>query len=235
MPRHLSQGHAPLSAKDILKQPVWDLPTRLFHWTLVALIAFSWWSAENHHLDWHLWAGLGVISLLLFRLLWGFVGSSTARFASFVRGPRAVVAFLRDEKSWRAAGHTPLGALSVVAILAVVGADAALGLIAADEDGFNQGPLAHLVSIDASDAARELHEMLFNGLLALIILHVAAILYYRLFRRKKLVGPMITGRGELEDGVAPMRPGRWWVAVVCLAIAIGMTRWLIAGAPPFGG
>jgi cytochrome b len=214
-----------------VKVAIWDLPTRLFHWLLASLIAFSWWSAEYHYDDLHIWSGLAVLTLLIFRLLWGFVGSSTARFASFVHGPKAVFGYLRGE--WRGIGHNPLGALSVVALLLLVAAQVGLGLVASDEDGIMQGPLAQLVSIDSSDSARELHEQLFNVLLAFIALHVAAILFYRL-RGKRLVKPMITGRGEVEPGVEPMRPAKWWVALLCLAAAIGVTRWVIAGAPPFG-
>jgi cytochrome b len=219
------------STDPAIRQPIWDLPTRLFHWLLVGLIAFSWWSAENDELDLHIWAGMAVLSLLIFRLLWGLFGSSTARFASFIRGPRAVFAYLRDASSWRTAGHTPLGALSVLALLGVIAAEVGLGLVAVDEDGFAEGPLAHLVSLDWSDLATDLHEDLFNVLLALIGLHMAAIIYYRL-RGKRLVGAMVTGKGALQPGVMPMRPGRWWAAILCLAVAIGITRWIIAGAPP---
>ena len=95
------------------KIAIWDLPTRLFHWTLAALIAFSWWTAEEHHDDLHLYSGFAILSLLLFRILWGLVGSSTARFVNFVRGPRAVSGYLRG--SWAGIGHNPLGALSVIA------------------------------------------------------------------------------------------------------------------------
>lgn len=217
------------------KQRVWDLPTRLFHWLLVALIGFSWWSAENGEIDWHIWSGIAVLTLLVFRLLWGFFGSSTARFASFIRGPAAVRDYLREPDGWRAAGHTPLGGLSVLALLGLTAIQVALGLVSVDEDGLNEGPLAGLVSIDTADAARELHEAAFNVLLAFIILHVAAILYYRLFKRKRLVGPMITGRAELDPEAQPMRPAKWWAALLCLAAALAFSRWIIAGAPPFGG
>ena len=214
------------------KVPVWDLPVRLFHWTLAALIPFSWWSAENDHLDWHIWSGCAILMLLIFRLLWGFVGSSTARFASFVRGPRGLFAYLRNSETRRGIGHSPLGALSVLALLAAVAVQVGLGLVSTDEDGFNQGPLANLVSLDASESARDLHETMFYVLLALIALHVAAILFYRLIHHKKLVGAMITGKAEAEAGAEPMRPGRWWVALLCLVAALAVTRWVIAGAPP---
>ena len=168
--------------------------------------------------------------MLIFRLLWGFVGSSTARFSSFVRGPASVVAHLRGK--WNGIGHTPLGALSVVAVLIAVAVQVGLGLIAQDEDGISMGPLAGLVSSDTSDKARDIHELWFNVILALIALHVLAIVYYRL-RGKKLTLPMITGRAALEPGTQPMRPGKWWVALLCLAVAVAVTRWVIAGAPPF--
>jgi cytochrome b len=218
----------------IEKSPVWDLPTRLFHWTLAALIGFSWWSAEEEKLDWHMWSGYAVMTLLIFRLLWGVFGSSTARFANFIRGPSAVLAYLRDSKGWQAIGHSPLGALSVVALLGLTILQVATGLFNADDDGLVEGPLSPLVSFDLSDIAHDLHDLLFNVLLAFIALHVGAILFYRLFQGKKLLGPMISGRGALDPGVEPMRPGRGWVAIVCLAAALGLTRWIIGVAPPFG-
>ena len=119
-----------------MKLPIWDLPIRLFHWVLVGLIAFSWWSAEYHYDDLHIWSGIAVLTLLIFRFLWGVFGSSTARFASFVRGPRAVFGYLRGQ--WRGIGHNPLGALSVIALLGLVTVQTVLGLIASDEDGLMQ-------------------------------------------------------------------------------------------------
>ena len=217
-----------------MKAPVWDLPIRLFHWVLTALIAFSWWSAENHETEAHIWSGIAILALLIFRLLWGLFGSSTARFGSFVRGPAVVRDYLRDNASWRFAGHTPLGALSVIALLGAVAVQVGLGLIAVDEDGLNEGPLAQLVSLETSEAARDLHESFFNILLALIVVHVAAILFYRLLVGRKLTGAMFTGRADLEPEVEPMRPGRGWVAVVCLLVALAVSRWVVAGAPPLG-
>ncbi len=218
-----------------VKVAVWDLPTRLFHWSLVALLGFSWWSAEEDHLEWHLWSGYAVMTLLLFRLLWGLVGSSTARFAKFLKGPAGVLAYLRDSRGWRAVGHTPLGALSVVALLGLTLLQVATGLFNSDDDGLVEGGLAPLVSEDVADAAHELHELLFNVLLGFSGLHVAAIVFYRLFLGKKLLGPMIGGKAALDPDVEPMRPGRGWVAVICLLVALGLTRWIIGGAPPLGG
>ncbi|HEX8838896.1 MAG TPA: cytochrome b/b6 domain-containing protein [Sphingomicrobium sp.] len=214
-----------------MKKPVWDLPIRLVHWLLAALILFSWWSVRTHHTDWHIWSGCAILALLIFRLLWGFAGSSTARFATFVRGPRGVADYFRGR--WTGVGHNPLGALSVIALLGAVAIQVGLGLVAEDEDGLYTGPLYRLVSIDTSDRARDLHENWFKVILALIALHVVAILYYRL-RGRGLLGPMITGKAVLDPGTEPMQPGKWWAALICLAVAIGITRWVIAGAPPFG-
>jgi cytochrome b len=207
------------------------LPVRLVHWLLAALIAFSWWSVHNHHTDWHIWSGCAILTLLIFRLLWGFVGSSTARFGNFVRGPRSVRDYLRGR--WTGIGHSPLGALSVLAMFVAVAVQAGLGLISQDEDGIYAGPLSRLVSSDTSDKARDLHELWFNVVLIVIVVHIGAILFYRL-RGKHLTKPMITGSAVIDGGGKAMRPAKWWVALICLGIAIALVRWVIAGAPPFG-
>lgn len=197
------------------------------------MIAFSWWSVKFDHTDWHIWSGIAILTLLVFRLLWGFFGSSTARFATFIKGPRAVRAYLRDNRSWRMAGHTPLGALSVVAMLVAIAVQVGLGLISTDPDGLYEGPLARMVSLNVTDTARDIHEYWFYVVLALIVMHVGAIIYYKLFRGQKLLKGMITGRLALVPGVAPMRPAKWWVALLCLAAAVAVARWVVAGAPPF--
>jgi cytochrome b len=118
-------------------------------------------------------------------------------------------------------------------MFAAVAVQVSLGLISQDEDGIYAGPLAGLVSSDTSDQARDIHEFWFeNVILPLIVLHVAAILFYR-FRGKGLTKTMITGHAALDPGSEPMKPGKWWVALICLAVAFGTVRWIIAGAPPF--
>ncbi len=216
----------------VVKQRVWDLPTRLFHWLLVALVGFSWWSGKNDRIDLHIWSGIAILTLLLFRLLWGFFGSSTARFANFIRGPRTVFSYLRGQ--WRGIGHSPLGALSVVALLGGLAVQVSLGLFSTDEDGLFYGPLAQFVSIDASEEIADLHDDFFNVVLTLVGIHIAAVLFYRLLLGKKLTGPMISGKAVIGPEAEPMRPAKWWVALVCIAIAIGISRWIVAGAPPFG-
>lgn len=196
------------------------------------LVALCWWSAEYDREALHLWLGYGVLFLLLFRLGWGFVGGSTARFATFLRGPGAVLVYIRNRFRWTVAGHTPLGALSVIALLTMVAVQVGTGLVMLDEDGLFGGPLAHFVSIATSDAARELHEELFYVLLALIALHVAAILLYRMALGLNLLGPMISGKADLAPGVEPMRPVPAPVAIACALVALALTAWVVAGAPP---
>ena len=225
---------APEAAPPTARVAVWDLPVRLFHWVLVGLIGFSWWSAKNEQLEWHMYSGFAILTLIVFRLLWGVFGSSTARFRNFIHGPRAIIAYVRNSRAWATVGHSPLGALSVLAMLVVLKLQIATGLINADDDGLVEAPLAHLTSLESADFIHDAHEFLFNLLLVLIGLHVAAILFYRVALGKNLLGPMVSGRAALDPATEPMRPGKWWVALLCLIAAIAVTRWLIAGAPPFG-
>ena len=148
-----------------------------FHWLLAALIAFSWWSAEYDHTDWHIWSGIVILTLLVFRLLWGFFGSSTARFASFVRGPGAVCGYLRGD--WTRDGPYAARRAQRPRLVRAVAVQVGLGLFAEDEDGLYAGTARSLVSIDTSDRVRELHATWFYVLLGVIALHVAAILFYR--------------------------------------------------------
>lgn len=183
------------------KVGVWDVPVRLFHWSLLGLFCFSWWSGENHEMDWHRQSGLLVLALLLFRLFWGLAGSRTARFAQFLKGPGEVIAYARkagDEHPTD--GHNPLGGWSVAALLLVLLTLVGAGLFAVDVDGLESGPLADYISFDAGRQASEIHEIAFKAALALIGLHVCAIGYYQFLVGRDLVSPMITGKRELAPG-----------------------------------
>jgi cytochrome b len=213
---------------------LWDWPTRLIHWALVVLIPCLWWTWRNGNIALHEQLGYLAIGLLLFRLLWGFVGASTARFAGFVRGPRAVAGYVRNLFS-RAGepvvGHNPLGGWSVLVLLGLLIAELSFGLFTQDVDGIESGPLARYVSYDTADAARHWHGLIFDLLLWMIGIHVAAILFYWLVKRDNLVGPMLTGRKRMagEPPAVTFAP-LWRVAAVAL-IAAGVVFWLSRGAP----
>ncbi|WP_404482214.1 cytochrome b/b6 domain-containing protein [Novosphingobium sp. BL-52-GroH] len=184
---------------------VWDPTVRLFHWLLVVLIAFSWWSGEQHDMERHRLSGYAILALLVFRVFWGFAGPHTARFSSFVRGPGAVIAYARrlgSRQGHAAHGHNPLGGWSVVAMLVVIAVMVVAGLFSVDVDGLESGPLADYVSFDQGRSAAELHETVFNAILALVALHVVAVGFYLVWKRQNLVRPMITGRRKAEGSDA---------------------------------
>ncbi len=194
---------------------LWDLPTRLFHWLLVAGIAGAFITESADEMEWHGRVGLFILGLLVFRIVWGFVGSTYARFCTFVKGPQSIKAYLRGE--WHGLGHNPLGALSVLAILGVLCLQVGTGLFANDDGSFF-GPLARLVSDGLSHDLTELHEAGEPLILGLVGLHIAAILFYGHVKKEKLLGPMITGWKE-ADGQAATGGGP--VAfIIALALAI---------------
>ena len=204
-------------------QRVWDLPVRLFHWVLVALITVSFVTAQvgGNAMVWHERSGLTVLALVLFRLLWGFAGATHARFASFVRGPRAALAYaaalLRGETPFFP-GHNPLGGWMVLLLLASLLVQAGTGLFAND-DIMIEGPFARYVSKETSDLLTAVHHYNFSVLATLIALHVAAALFYLFVRRENLILPMITGRKQLPAGqpIETPRGGALWLAAALLA------------------
>jgi cytochrome b len=207
---------------------LWDGPVRLVHWTLVALIAFAWWAAEDH-LNWHRWSGYAVIGLVLFRIYWGFAGAGAAKFSSFMKGPRATLAYLRtlgERTPSETPGHNPLGALSVLALLAIVLIQVGTGLFAVDIDAFEGGPLSDRVSFETGRELAELHELTFRVLQGLVVLHLAAIAFYYLWKRTNLIRPMLTGwRMFPRDPELPRAP-LWRLALgVMLA---GAAAWFVS-------
>jgi cytochrome b len=208
---------------------IWDAPIRLFHWLLLPLIAFSWWSGERHEMEWHRLSGYGILALLVFRIYWGFFGGRTARFAQFLRGPGTALAYLRSQASGRhvpAPGHNPIGGWSVILMLATLVAMVVAGLFAVDVDGLESGPLADYVSFDQGRLASDIHGIIFNLLLALIVLHVAAIFFYAARLRQNLVGPMIHGRRRTDEQVADVTTSPWKF-LIGIAIA-GTCAYMVA-------
>ncbi|MBN2628913.1 MAG: cytochrome b/b6 domain-containing protein [Rhodobacteraceae bacterium] len=178
---------------------VWDPAIRVFHWALVVAV-FAGWLLGHYgplQMTWHFWAGYAVAGLVGFRLVWGIIGPKNARFASFLRSPRTVGAYVQtlpDRRPTAAAGHNPLGGWSIAAMLIVLAGQVATGLILDPEDYINTGPLAGLVSSDWNRWALGMHHRLGVVMAVLVGLHVAAIIFYRVWKREDLVTPMITGR-----------------------------------------
>jgi cytochrome b len=172
---------------------VWDLPLRIFHWLLALAVLSAVITGElgGALIDWHGRIGVFILGLLIFRLIWGFVGSSHSRFAHFFPTPSKIKAYLKGH--WKGHGHNPLGAISVIALLAVLVTLVGAGLFANDDIAF-EGPLFSLVSKSFSNKLSAIHSYGFNVLAALVVLHVAAIVFYARVKKHNLVGPMVTGK-----------------------------------------
>ncbi len=186
---------------------VWDIAIRLYHWPLIILIYLSWWTYETGQMNLHKLSGYCILTLALFRILWGFFGSENARFGQFLRGPSAVCSHLRHLAQREAdteLGHNPAGGWAVVLLLLLLLIQATSGLFA-DDDILTKGPLARYVSEDTSSKLTSLHAFNFNLLLAVIILHVLAVVLYRIVKGQNLVLPMISGNKTVPTGSA-LRP-----------------------------
>ncbi len=199
---------------------VWDLPTRLFHWLLAVLVVVAWVTA-GEQMNIHRYSGYGIIGLLVFRLYWGVFGSSTARFSGFVRGPGAVLTYVRN---WRTAplvaGHNPLGAFSVLLMLGLLIVQVGLGLFAIDVNGLESGPLAQHITYEAGRRASELHDLNFRFLQAAIVLHLLAIAAYLFGKRRNLITRMITGRDAAPGLQGELQPAPLWRLAVGVALAV---------------
>ena len=220
-------------AGDKKRVRIWDLPVRLFHWTLVILLATSYFSGRAGG-DWmklHFWSGYAILTLLLFRIAWGFVGSTTARFSHFVKGPAAWFVYLRNFATGRTyeVGHNPVGGIMVVVLILAVLAQAVAGLFSADTDmGTVNGPLANSIADKWVDRLTSFHQSWVNVILCLVALHVLAALTYLVWKRQNLIGAMITGHKPLEHVAEAGKPaptltfasGRLAISLLIVAAAI---------------
>ena len=181
---------------------VWDWAIRLVHWLMVVLVPLLWWTAEEGHMEWHKSFGLTMFGLILFRLLWGLIGTWTARFGPMIRRIGSLpsyIAKLRAGGYRPTFGHSPLGVLSVFALLLAMTVQITTGLFSVDVDGLESGPLSIMVSFETGRQFAEIHEFNFNLLAALIGLHIAAIAIYQFVVKERLVGPMLSGRRSGKD------------------------------------
>jgi cytochrome b len=213
---------------------VWDLPTRLFHWLLAAAVVGLVVTANvgGNWMNWHLRLGYAVLTLLVFRLIWGFVGGHWSRFGSFLYAPSSVLAYLRGHgKLEHRVGHTPLGALSVFALLLILLAQVATGLMSDDEISFF-GPLVRFVSGDTVALATSYHKNVGKFIvIALVVLHVAAIAFYKWAKKDNLVRPMVVGDKQMAPGLAVPQArdsvASRALALIVLAVCGGAVAWLV--------
>lgn len=217
---------------------VWDLPVRVMHWGLVLAVTGAWLTREleGDWFTWHVRCGYAVLLLAATRIVWGFVGTRHARFSDFVHGPRAILRYLREgtgADGQRIVGHNPLGALMVLALLAMLLAQALLGLFANDQV-MSTGPLFGYVSAETSDRLTSLHKQLFDVIVVAIVVHIAAALFYLWARRENLILPMITGRkpgDPLPPGVGGIDSSRTLLAVAIAAALGALLWWVVRNAP----
>lgn len=187
-------------------QPIWDIFIRVYHWLLVAGIGFAWWTIEQggDWMEWHMYSGILVLSLVLFRVIWGFVGGGGyARFNQFVRSPSVTLRYARDlmrNKEAHYVGHNPMGGWAVIALLLFCAIQAGTGLFTTDDIAFD-GPLNHLISSALASDITRFHKQFFNILLGMIVLHIAAILFHQLVRNEKLIQAMFSGKKPAENAV----------------------------------
>jgi cytochrome b len=217
---------------------VWDVPVRLVHWLLVCAVVGCYVTDKlgPSYFRWHVICGCSVLILVVFRILWGFVGTRHARFVSFLRGPRAIWSYLRGRSSnltnATSVGHNPLGGISVLVLLLLLLTQAATGLFSND-DIDNSGPLYGWVSSQLSDRLTGLHHLAFTLLEIMIGLHLAAVLFYTVVKRSGLIGPMVSGRKPAaEVPVAQEIPGsRLWLALILLILLNAALLYIVKKAP----
>ena len=210
---------------------VWDLPVRLFHWLLVALIVVSFTTGKlgGNWLTWHFYSGYLILALVLFRIVWGLVGSDTARFSGFIRGPGHVFLYARSLLGGPPqfhAGHNPLGGLMVILMLVLLLLQATSGLFVDDEIA-TRGPLADKVGAATVALMTRIHRLNIDVLLICVGLHVLAALFYLFVRKDNLIVPMFTGIKTLPPGHPEPAFRNSATALVIVAVALGFVIWLV--------
>ena len=205
------------------KKLIWDIPTRLFHWGIVITLGYSWYSMEiEYDLDHHFISGYIALGLILFRIVWGIIGSRYARFGSFIYKPSEVIAYAKGlfkREGGKYAGHNPLGGLSAIALLLFILIQAGTGMFA-DDEYYYFAPLNEYVSSTTAGRITEFHGINANIIFGLAALHIVAILFYRLYKKEKLVLAMLTGKKPDEQGRYEAIPGSRLPAALILAVVV---------------
>ncbi len=210
---------------------VWDLPTRVFHWLLVASIIGSYVTAKLGQMEWHFRLGLLMIGMLIFRVIWGVVGPRHARFVNFIKGPGSVLRYLKGGAS--SVGHNPLGAGMVVLMLLLLAVQATTGLFSTDDVAY-VGYYFPAVSHNMAERLTGIHHLNFNFILAAVVLHLCAITFYTFVKKEPLVPAMFHG-GKPAQHVPQhevIPSSQLLNALIVIAVAAACVYWLWHAAPP---
>lgn len=226
----MSKVNPPSSKQSTLK--VWDIPTRLFHWALVILIFYAWLAVEVlEDMQQHFYAGYSILTLVLFRLCWGVFGTVYAKFSNFIYSPKQIFNYaktLGDKSSKPYLGHNPLGGLAVLLMLFALLLQTSTGLF--NSDDYFHGPLSGLVSSQLRSLAGEVHALNFNFLIALIALHIAAVLLYVLYKKQRLIKAMISGNKVAQtDSSAAIKSSKLILALLLLLVCAGGVYYIATG------
>jgi cytochrome b len=216
-----------------LPMPVWDLPIRLFHWAIVVLVLCSWGTAEWNYMSWHKLSGYSILTLLLFRIIWGFVGSDTARFSHFLKGPVTVLRYIGQfakREPDRQVGHNAAGGWMVVVLILLLLFQACTGL-ASNDDVSVEGPYAYWVGKDWSDYASHLHGLTFKLIEIAVAIHILAAFTYLILKGQNLIRPMVTGKKRLPGNTRAPTMMHPLLALVVLAVSAGIVTALVRFAP----
>jgi len=212
---------------------VWDLPTRLFHWLVVLSIIGSYVTAKlgTEWMPWHFRLGFFMIGLLIFRVIWGLIGPRHARFVNFIRGPTSIVAYLKG--GIKSVGHNPLGAGMVVLMLLLLLVQVTTGLFSTDDIAY-VGPYNPSVSHALAEKLTGFHHKNFNLILAAVVLHLAAIIFYTFVKKEPLVPAMFHGHkpADYVSAHEAIPSSQLWKALIVIAVAGGCVYWLMHAAPP---
>ncbi|GAB6851658.1 cytochrome b/b6 domain-containing protein [Paraburkholderia kururiensis] len=214
---------SPAAASSSRTVLIWDWPVRLFHWLTAALVAAAYVTVRLNWIDWHVRIGEALLVLVVFRLLWGLLGSQTARFTSFVAAPAAALRHLRAvarREPDMQAGHNPAGGWMVLLLLALLAAETLTGLYVYN-DVADEGPLSEVVPAVVSNTITALHSILWDALAVAVALHVCAVALYAFVCGQNLVRPMLDGHKSLPAHVREPRRAPLWLAIVLLAVAAG--------------
>ncbi len=213
-----------------VKIKVWDVSTRFFHWGIIALLAVLWWTAEEGYMEWHQICAYTLAGMLVFRLIWGFIGSETSRFSHFVNSPGNVIRYLKNVKSSKMSrhhiGHNPIGGYMVILLLVLLAAQFITGLYSTD-DIFTEGPLYSAVSNDIAESLTRLHKNLYYLILVFAGVHVLAVIVHSI-KGDKIVPAMLTGRKEVsEQPEKPLMFQSGWVSFLLWSVTLGSAAYFL--------